>query len=154
MKRFRLDLQSQTVLSLIIAFSCFTYLTVAQTSVNAVSCSSNKSDAFCNTNSNINLGDMCCATVIQSVKGSGTTVTNTTNYECLPVDFVNHVGVYQLSATTNYTYKCESTTKTGSTYCSGASDSACASPTFCCAARGAAVSTGQVNAFSQSVCYN
>eukprot|EP00347_Sterkiella_histriomuscorum_P013830 403363201 len=125
----------------------------AQVTVTAVNCNANKTDAFCNNNANTNLGNMCCAAVVQSVKGTNNAITNTTNYQCLPLEYVNYVGTYVLSSTTNYTYSCVSTTRSNPTLCSSASDSACSSSTHCCAARGGAVSTGQVQAFSQSACY-
>ncbi|CDW86656.1 UNKNOWN [Stylonychia lemnae] len=97
---------------------------------------------------------MCCAKVVQSVKATptSTTVTNTTSYQCLPLEYVAQVGTYILSTTTNYSYSCV-TTKAEPTYCTSASDTACSSDTQCCAARGAAVSTGSVIAFNSNVCY-
>ena len=85
---------------------------------------------------------MCCATVIRSVADAKNVVTNTTSYQCVPLEFANYVGTYVLSSNTNYTSTCINTTRSTPTHWSYAGDEACPSSTHCCAARGAAVSTG------------
>ena len=95
----------------------------AQTvSYSVISCTANKTDAFCKASAGT-APNSCCATIVESVKNLTTlVVTNTTSYSCLPNDFVfyQNLSPFVTSTTSTYHYDCVDTNLTNSGRCSSA----------------------------------
>lgn len=133
-----------------IALLVFTALVGAQAqSANLTLCSSNRTDAFCNSVSSLT-APSCCAQVYNITRfANGSIAQNATaaQFYCLPVGFVTGTRVpgsvievtkYSNGSSMNIQAHCPSTNLTES-LCSGGNDASCGGD-FCCSSRRANVS--------------
>ena len=123
-----------TSIAVLAALICFG--SVQSQTYSGINCATTKTDAFCNANSTLGPGGMCCATIVQTSKANATATTTTTatSYECLPAELVTKLTnpvIY--SGLVNYTYTCANTTVVAPTACSAET----CGDGMCCASRSA-----------------
>ncbi|CDW75251.1 UNKNOWN [Stylonychia lemnae] len=138
-----------TVSILLLGFSNFATPQI-NTAYVPVLCTSiaNRNDAFCETQ-NPDMGSQCCAQVIHQTRTSTSVpYTNTTNYQCLPLEFAQQVGTVSIQTNlTQITYTCVNTARQATQICSDASSSSCSNSSLCCATRTARVANSQSKSF-------